>query len=210
RTPDMRRLLVILAIVALVVFGALASGTQYCASSFRYHPALGEPLVTVWGSPIYAPWAWLGWARRFGDRAPRTFAVAEALAFGGGAVAFMIVLVVLAPLRRARESTAHGSARWATRRELADAGLLDDAGIVLCQTAEARLTSRSDGRGGRSWKLARSGTLIRHAGPEHVLVFAPTRSGKGVGTVVPTLLTWPSSVVVYDIKKELWELTAGR
>src|SRR5262249_15038377 len=142
RTPDMRRLLIVLAIVAAVVFGgALVAGTQHCASSFHYHAALGHPVVTISGTPIYAPWAWLGWARRFGDRAPRTFAVAEALAFGGGVVAFMIVLVALAHVRGGRGSTAHGSARWATRRELAEAGMLDDAGIVLCQTAEARLTS---------------------------------------------------------------------
>jgi type IV secretion system protein VirD4 len=43
-----------------------------------------------------------------------------------------------------------------------------------------------------------------------VLCFAPTRSGKGVGLVVPTLLTWPGSVIVHDIKGENWTLTAGR
>jgi type IV secretion system protein VirD4 len=50
---------------------------------------------------------------------------------------------------------------------------------------------------------------LRHDGPEHVLCFAPTRSGKGVGLVVPTLLTWPGSVVVDDIKGENFKLTAG-
>ncbi len=50
---------------------------------------------------------------------------------------------------------------------------------------------------------------LRHDGPEHVLAVAPTRSGKGVGLVVPTLLTWPGSAVVHDIKGENWELTAG-
>src|SRR4029450_5304356 len=49
----------------------------------------------------------------------------------------------------------------------------------------------------------------RHTGPEHVLCFAPTRSGKGVGLVVPTLLTWPGSAIVHDIKGENWTLTAG-
>src|SRR6185312_2694414 len=92
---------------------------------------------------------------------------------------------------------------------LRHAGMLDDAGVVLCQTDDARYSSQSDGQGGRCWKLVRPGRLVRHAGPEHLLVFAPTRSGKGVGTVVPTLLSWPASVVVYDIKKELWQLTAG-
>src|SRR6185503_17416252 len=50
---------------------------------------------------------------------------------------------------------------------------------------------------------------LRHDGPEHVLCYAPTRSGKGVGLIVPTLLSWPESAVITDLKGELWELTAG-
>ena len=50
---------------------------------------------------------------------------------------------------------------------------------------------------------------LRHEGPEHVLAFAPTRSGKGVGLVIPTLLSWPASAVIHDIKGENWNLTAG-
>jgi len=202
-------------ITLLLVLGAvmvfvltLSCATQYCAARFRYPDLLGRPLVLV-GARIYPPWAWLSWSQRFADRAPQTFAVAQALTFGGALAAFGLVLLPLARMRGAQVSTAHGSARWATRKELRDAGLLDDAGVVLCQTAEARFESESDGRGGRRWKLRRPGTLIRHAGPEHVLVFAPTRSGKGIGTVIPTLLSWPASVVAYDIKKELWQLTAG-
>jgi type IV secretion system protein VirD4 len=42
-----------------------------------------------------------------------------------------------------------------------------------------------------------------------VLCFAPTRSGKGIGLVVPSLLTWPGSAIVHDIKGENWTLTAG-
>jgi type IV secretion system protein VirD4 len=57
--------------------------------------------------------------------------------------------------------------------------------------------------------MRRAGRLVRHDGPEHVFVFAPTRSGKGVGIVIPTLLSWSRSVLVYDIKKELWAATAG-
>src|SRR6202035_2207665 len=50
---------------------------------------------------------------------------------------------------------------------------------------------------------------LRHNGPEHVLAFAPTRSGKGVGLVIPTLLSWRGSAVIHDIKGENWLLTAG-
>lgn len=49
----------------------------------------------------------------------------------------------------------------------------------------------------------------RHDRPEHVLCFAPTRSGKGVGLVIPSLLTWPGSAIVHDVKGENWQLTAG-
>ena len=50
---------------------------------------------------------------------------------------------------------------------------------------------------------------LRDCGPSHILVFAPTRSGKGVGIVIPTLLTWPHSALIHDLKGENWALTSG-
>src|SRR3546814_16082191 len=50
---------------------------------------------------------------------------------------------------------------------------------------------------------------LRHDGPEHIMAFAPTRSGKGVGLVVPTLLSWTGSDVIHDLKGENWQLTEG-
>lgn len=108
---------------------------------------------------------------------------------GGGVMA--VVVAIAGSVRRARQSapvTTYGSARWATEPEVREGGLLEPAGVHL-------------GRLGKQH--------LRHAGPEHVLCFAPTRSGKGVGLVVPTLLSWPSSVVVHDIKGENWTLTVG-
>ncbi|MDR6309057.1 conjugal transfer protein TraG [Pacificitalea manganoxidans] len=90
--------------------------------------------------------------------------------------------------REARNVATYGSARWAEKGEVKAAGLLDPDGVVL-------------GRYDRKY--------LRHDGPEHVLCFAPTRSGKGVGLVVPSLLTWPGSAIVHDIKGENWQLTAG-
>jgi type IV secretion system protein VirD4 len=86
---------------------------------------------------------------------------------------------------------------------------LRDAGVVLCQTNDAVFDTTVDGYGKARTSFRKAGRLIRHDGPEHVFCFAPTRSGKGVGLVVPTLLSWPHSVLVYDIKKENWALTAG-
>jgi type IV secretion system protein VirD4 len=90
--------------------------------------------------------------------------------------------------REVKKVTTYGSAHWAETSEVRQAGLLGHEGVML----------------GR-WRHE----YLRHDGPEHVLCFAPTRSGKGVGLVVPTLLTWPESAIVHDIKGENWNLTAG-
>ena len=90
--------------------------------------------------------------------------------------------------REAKRVETYGSARWAERQEVRAANLLNPDGVILgCYEKD----------------------YLRHDGPEHVLCFAPTRSGKGVGLVVPSLLTWPGSAIVHDIKGENWQLTAG-
>lgn len=98
-----------------------------------------------------------------------------------------LVLNELAEIRarEAKNVIPYGSARWAEPGEIRAAGLLGADGVVL-------------GRYERDY--------LRHDGPEHVLCFAPTRSGKGVGLVVPTLLTWPGSTIIHDIEGENWGL----
>ena len=90
--------------------------------------------------------------------------------------------------RQSRLVTTYGSARWASAQDVRKAGLTQSTGVFL-------------GQHDRQY--------LRHEGPEHVLTFAPTRSGKGVGLVVPTLLSWPASAVIHDIKGENWSITAG-
>jgi type IV secretion system protein VirD4 len=204
-----KRLLLALALVALVatVFGFIAA-TQYAASALHYQRALGSPLGTVAGVRFYAPWSWLGWDSDYSSYAPAIFRTASAIGWLSLVAWLPVVLYGVISARRQPTSTAHGSARWADTPELAKSGLLGSAGVVLCQTSDARYIA-STGPKGQSWRMTRPGRLITHNGPEHVIVFAPTRSGKGIGTVVPTLLNWKASVLVYDIKKELWTLTAG-
>ena len=99
-------------------------------------------------------------------------------------------LAVLVPLLRPAQRSLHGDARFAGRRDLARRGLLRRAsdGIVV-------------GRSGRR--------LLRLSGQQSVVLAAPTRSGKGVGIVIPNLLEYGESVVVLDIKQENFELTSG-
>ena len=90
-------------------------------------------------------------------------------------------LVLAAAVALNRRRPLHGAARWAASGEQRRAGLRAGAGIVL-------------GRGG--------GGFLISDGPEHVMLYAPTRTGKGVGVVIPNLLAWPDSVVALDIKRE--------
>lgn len=184
------RLLVgqILIVFAIVLLGVWVS-TQWCATMLGYQAQLGAPWFLAGPLPIYRPWQLFAWWYHYDAYAPHVFDKAGSLA---GASGFLGCAAAIAgSLWRARQSarvTTYGSARWATASEIEKAGLRRDAGVFL-------------------GKL--SGRYLRHEGPEHVMAFAPTRSGKGVGLVVPTLLSWTGSTVVHDIKGENWQLTAG-
>ncbi len=122
-------------------------------------------------------------------------AFAESLSVGG-AVGIAVLVGCLVFATRPEYRSPHGDARWATRREIEDAGLLDAAGVILGKLGSPRsrapfLRSASD---------AYSNTLL----------VAPPGGGKGVGVVIPTLLTWPGSAVVLDVKGENLAATAGQ
>jgi type IV secretion system protein VirD4 len=177
-------------IVVLIVLATMWAATQWTAWRLGFQPQLGQPwLQIVPGMPVYLPPAFFWWWYAYDAYAPRIFLEGACIAASGG---FLSVSVAVGmSVWRARETrtiATYGSARWATMREVKRAGLLGPDGVVL-------------GRYGRAY--------LRHDGPEHVLCFAPTRSGKGVGLVVPSLLTWPGSAIVHDIKGENWTLTAG-
>src|SRR5579871_2081367 len=175
--------------VSVVVLAFLWAATEWTSWRLAFQPQLGPPWFLIGGFPIYQPLAFFVWWFRFDAYAPRIFVEAATIAASGG-IAAMGVAIMLSVWRatEAQHVTTYGSARWADAREVRRAGLLGSDGVVL-------------GRLG--------GSYLRHDGPEHVLCFAPTRSGKGVGLVIPTLLTWPYSTIVHDIKGENFQLTSG-
>ena len=105
-----------------------------------------------------------------------------------GALAGAVVVGLLAIGILRRGPALHGTARFAREGEIRREGLRDAAGIVVGRKA---------------------GRFLIFGGSEHVLLEAPTRAGKGVGVVIPNLLTWPDSVVVLDVKRENWGASAG-
>jgi type IV secretion system protein VirD4 len=176
-----------------LVFGIVLAGvwgaTQWTAAQLGFQARLGLPWFEFADWPIYRPWQLFIWWYWFDAYAPAIFNK------GGLIAGFSSLLGTAAAItlsvwraRFAKYVTTYGSARWALPREVAQAGLTTDAGVMLGQV---------------------HGHYLRHDGPEHVFGCAPPRSGKGVGLVVPTLLTWLHSVIVYDIRKENWTVTAG-
>ena len=178
-----------LLLVGLIVLMGVWGATQWTAGALGYQDQLGPAWFEIGDYPLYPPPAFFWWWFSYDAYAPRIFLTGGYIAASTGFVA--IIVAIAMSVWRAREvknAQTYGSARWATVREARSAGLLGDDGVVL-------------GRLGIGY--------LRHNGPEHVLCFAPTRSGKGVGLVVPSLLTWPGSCIVHDIKGENWNLTAG-
>ena len=107
--------------------------------------------------------------------------------------AALVLIFVALPLTVAAHSrkdrALHGDARFATPAEVRKLGLMTERpGIVV-------------GKLGSKYLIL--------PGQQFVLMAAPTRSGKGVGVVIPNLLNWPESVVVTDIKGENFQVTSG-
>jgi type IV secretion system protein VirD4 len=175
--------------VFAIVLTTTWSATQWTAWRLGFQAQLGTPWFDLAGLSVYPPPAFFWWWYFYDAYAPRIFLEGALIAVSGGFVSIAVAIgMSVWRAREAANAETYGSARWANADEVKAAGLLGPDGVML---------GRLDGE------------YLRHDGPEHVLCFAPTRSGKGVGLVVPSLLTWPGSCIVHDIKGENWSLTAG-
>jgi len=181
--------------IPLLAFVSLMSGmqaaTQYMAYLFHYSKALGASLYH-----LYSPWSIMIWWHKWYTVYPHSFFQAEGIGImlsSIGLIGCIVAKMLLVNSSKANEYL-HGSARWANKQDLHSASLLGNNEGVYVGAWE-------DDRGQFHY--------LRHNGPEHILTYAPTRSGKGLCLVLPTLLSWPHSVVITDLKGELWAMTAG-
>ena len=178
-----------IAAVGGVTLGGVWGATQWTAHALGYQPGVGPAWADIADLPVYEPWKLFEWWYWYDAYAPDIFLRGGAIAAGSGLIAAGVAIgMAVWRSRVSRRVTTYGSARWAEAEDTRKAGLHEPTGVFL---------GRQDER------------YLRHAGPEHVMAFAPTRSGKGVGLVVPTLLSWSGSAVIHDIKGENWTLTAG-
>ena len=230
----MQTIFVLLGITILACWVA----TQYVAWKLAFQPALGEPLMTFGnGVKLYTPLDFFIWLLKFGhvEGTEKAFEGGEWIL---ASLHFLFVPAIWMAVARAKKfggkSTLHGSAKWAEKEDIYNATLLRRPLTVLQKLAHslipvdalpswlpgvnwlknamgAKPVKGSVGCYVGAWVDPSSGEYhyLTHDGPEHILAFAPTRSGKGVGLVLPTLLSWPHSALVHDIKGEAWALTSG-
>lgn len=174
----------------LLVLMSMSVVTQTVAHKLGYPAFLGG------FNGFYFPWSWLSWKDQLGHRYFDVFKAAESYGFLCLAIGFTVIatVIILRQGKASAHASLHGSARWATFHEIEKMGVFAKSGVYI----------------GGYWHKAKKKLLyLVHDGAEHILAFAPTRSGKGVGLVIPTLLGWRHSTVVLDIKGENYALSAG-
>jgi type IV secretion system protein VirD4 len=168
----------------LVLFGLLLASALAALAATT---AAALFLVINKVNPAQArPWSLWDYWQWYAPEPMQKKRLVGSMAVAGGVCFVALPLAVAGGLRRRRPL--HGAARFATPQEVQAAGLFGGKGIIV-------------GRLGKRF-LSLPGQLF-------VLLAAPTRRGKDVAVVVPNLLAYPDSVVVNDLKGELWQKTSG-
>ncbi len=187
--PFAHRLRAVLPLALVGVLGGLAVATQELAAAFHYPRDFGPDLIDIGLVRIYAPWAVIGWYGRYAGVYPKAF---DAASLWGLLTAIVPIIGAIIISRRFRRSPPRfGAAAWAGPEEMKRAKLIDPKGQIV-----GRVLGRFAGR------------YLTYQGVEHAIIVGASRSGKGAGHVVPTLIAWPESAFIYDRKGELWHITA--
>ena len=205
-------------VTILIIVIGLQIGAQKFAKLASYDPAwAGNPVYTVklFGRdrPVYPFYRMFYWPLKYYKKttihsnlwAAWKIAIYTSLA----AIFFYFFLEFI--LIRNRKQNIFGTARWGTRKDLIKAGLLNcQGGVILGQLADALLKCAYDNtKNSVVMSLIKPSQKVIQAGIYNTILTAPTRSGKGVSCVIPTLLTYPGSVIVLDFKGENFNLTSG-
>jgi len=178
----------IIAVLGVMMCGAQAA-TQWTAARLAYQPALGAPDFFLFGMAIYAPWRLFVWWFQYDHYARPIFETGGAIMLTGAVLSVGTAFgFSLWRSRDEKRSRTYGTARWADAKDIERHDLAKGDGVIL-----------------GAWR----GKLLRHDGDEHVLVIAPTNTGKSVGVSLPTGLIWRESYIALDLKGENWRITSG-
>jgi type IV secretion system protein VirD4 len=205
-----------------LLFIGMWAGTQRFAYLVRYDAGYaGYPFYRVEadifrlkGYPVYRPWDIVFHLLKYSTREDvwpllrRSLTPWMGISFA--AIALYTVITYFRGFRQAAEKV-FGTARWAKKKDLEKEGLLTGEGGVVCgQLFDAEVEASLDvKKGSVSLHLKKPSEVITQTGITNTILAAPTRSGKGVSSVIPTLLSYYGSVIVLDFKGENFYMTSG-
>lgn len=185
----------------------MMAGTQFVAAQYAYQPALGWGLPVGDAARVYPPWDIVVWAGKWAKSEAHgpVIRAGASLIFLGVALGVLLIRLFdggsLSAGSEAGDTMVnhrHRARGWGDPKALFKAGLSGREGVVL---------GRIDGRGWRDRIFYPR--LLMSPDMRPALVTGGTRTGKGRGVVIPSLLTWNWSTIVFDPKGELWNATAG-
>ena len=211
---------VLLALITLSI--ALACSTQLLAAYVHYDPLIGPPIFTIGKTPYYWFFKYLVWIALFGKYVP-SLVIKSALPL----LVWLVAMIGVSFVNMKKPvKDYHGNASYAEFSDIKKMGFFPKSGVI-CGIQETGLLRKEtlinilgtliSPQKINSWLMTWGKKLglykykyIKHDDKHHMIVLAPTRSGKGVGLIVPTLLgEWKGSCIVTDIKGENWGITAG-
>lgn len=132
------------------------------------------------------------------------------LVSAGVAVLFFFLVSAIRGYGLNKNDNLYGTSRWGTEKDIKKFGLSERHGVVLAEFQKADVRAKVNPKNTSiQLSLKKQAPLICIAGNTNVLMIAPTRSGKGVGSVIPTALNFPWSVIFFDPKGELFTITSG-
>lgn len=218
--------------ICLVITGLIIT-TQKFAPLMNYDPrVVGKPVfIFKNGYRLYNPLVFLigmmkfafndAYSYYFFQAIPATF-----ICLSLAALIFVITSILMSCHQKNQHI--HGTARYATRKDLKNFGMLQRHGVVCGELAEAKIPYKIDvEKASLTLHCKKPAPLVCHSGRTNTLMIAPTRSGKGVSTVIPTCLNYGvpykaydkkshkkvikgrGSMVIFDPKGENWAATAG-
>lgn len=198
----------------LIILVSLIMATQQCARQIDYNvDIIGKPFVIIKGEPFYPPYAiflaWLVSATNInftlGDIIYQNLKIVV-----NGVVIALVVYLILVYVRNAidkEDKNLYATGRWGTKKDLKDEGLLSKKGVVIGMCYDAIIEYSMD----RGLKLSvkKLSDLVIYDINYCGMLMAGTRLGKGISTVVPTHLLYPTSLISIDPKGENYAITSG-
>jgi type IV secretion system protein VirD4 len=172
----------------ILALAGLSAATQTAGQLFHDPPPFGPGWGQVGSVRLYPPWSFLAWYGRYAAAYPQAFD--QAALVGLGVFVWPLLMIAALTRRFVARPRPFGTAAWGQARDARGAGLLHG------EQLGGRILGRLKGK------------LLSFRGVEHCIIVGASRSGKGAGHVVPTVLSWPESLFVYDRKGELWHITA--